>query len=127
MELWVKINGEKKKYQGSFCAVMESLVRDGKGKEVQILCMHAPPRERRRWKREFRWYDRDILKTASAIARWFYLRDYRKIRRRIKELKKRAKYIVKGEIHYNPNIMKEVEALKGKLSEIERKLEELKV
>lgn len=127
MELWVKINGEKKKYQGSFGTVMENLVKDGKGKEVQILCMHAPSRERRRWKREYRWYDKDILKTASAIARWFYLRDYRRIRRRIKELKKRAKYIVKGEIHYNPKIMKEVEALKEKLSQIEKKLEELKV
>ncbi len=127
MELWVKINGEKKKYQGSFGVVMENLIKDGKGKEVQILCMHASPRERRRWKREYRWYDKDILKTASAIARWFYLRDYRKIRRRIKELKKRAKYIVKGEIYYNSKIMKEVEALKEKLSEIEKKLEELKV
>jgi len=127
MELWVKINGEKKKYQGSFCAVMENLVKDGKGKEIQILCIHAPPRERRRWKRELRWYDRDVLKTASAIATWFYTREYRKIRRRIKELKKRAKYLSKGEIMYNPKLMKVVEELQKKLSEIEKKIEELKV
>jgi len=127
MELWVKIGDEKKKYQGSFKSVMENLVKEGRGKEIQILCMHAPPRERRRFKRELRWYDKDILKTASAIARWFYLREYRKIRRRIKELKNRAKYISKGEIAYNPKIMKEVEALKEKLSEIEKKIEELRV
>ncbi|HIQ48315.1 MAG TPA: hypothetical protein EYH58_01585 [Aquifex aeolicus] len=127
MELWVKIDGEKKKYQGSFQAVMENLVKDGKGKEVQILCMHAPPRERRRFKRELRWYDKDIIKTASAIATWFYIKEYRKIRRRIKELKNRAKYLSKGEIMYNPRIMKEVENLKNKLSEIEKKIEELKV
>ena len=127
MELWVKINGEKKKYQGSFCAVMENLVKDGKGKEVQILCMHAPARERRRWKREYRWYDKDIIKTASAIATWFYMREYRKIRRKIKELKKRAKYLSKGEIMYDKRIMKQVEELKNKLSEIEKKIEEIKV
>ncbi|GAB6066082.1 hypothetical protein JCM9492_11740 [Aquifex pyrophilus] len=127
MELWAKVGEEKKKYQGSFRAVMENLVKDGKGKEVQILCIHAPARERRRFKRELRWYDRDILKTASAIARWFYLRDYRKIRRRIKELKKRAKYISKGEIMYCPKIMAQVKELENKLSEIEKKLEELKV
>ena len=127
MELWVKINGEKKKYQGSFWAVMENLVRDGKGKEVQILCMHAPARERRRWKREYRWYDKDIIKTASAIAIWFYMREYRKIRRRIKELKKKAKYYSKGEIMYDKEIMKQVEELQNKLSEIEKKIEEIKV
>ncbi|NPA32146.1 MAG: hypothetical protein GXO04_00820, partial [Aquificae bacterium] len=68
MELWVKIDGEKKKYTGSFRSVMENLYKDAKGKEVQILCLHAPARERRRFKRELRWYDKDIVKTASAIA-----------------------------------------------------------
>ncbi len=127
MELWVKINGEKKKYQGSFRSVMESLVKEGKGKEVQILCMHAPPRERRRWKRELRWYDRDVLRTASAIATWFYTREYRRLRRRIKELKKRARYLSKGEIMYNPRVMKVVEELQNRLSEIEKKIQELRV
>ncbi len=127
MELWVKINGEKKKYQGSFRSVMESLVKEGKGKEVQILCMHAPPRERRRWKRELRWYDRDVLRTASAIATWFYTREYRRLRRRIKELKKRARYLSKGEIMYNPRVMKVVEKLQNRLFEIEKKIQELRV
>ncbi|HIP43533.1 MAG TPA: hypothetical protein EYG91_06590 [Aquifex aeolicus] len=127
MELWVKINGEKKKYQGSFRAVMENLVKDGKGKEVQILCIHAPPRERRRFKRKLRWYDKDIIKTVSAIATWFYIRECRKIRRRIKKLKNRAKYLSKGKIMYSPRIMMELENLKNKLSEIDKKIEELKV
>ncbi|NPB07489.1 MAG: hypothetical protein GXN96_01010 [Aquificae bacterium] len=127
MELWVKINGEKKKYQGSFRSVMESLVKEGKGKEVQILCMHAPPRERRRWKRELRWYDKDVLRTASAIATWFYTREYRRLRRRIKELKKRARYLSKGEIMYNQRMMKVVEELQNRLSEIEKKIQELRV
>ncbi len=128
MELWVKIGKTKKKFQGSFRDVMESIVKEGKGKEtVELLSFHAGQKERRRFKRELRCNDKDLLKTASSIARWFYLRDIRKIRRRIKELKKRARYISKGEVFYCPKIMQQVKELEGKLGEIENKLEELKV
>ncbi len=128
MEIWVKIGDTKKKYQGSFRAVMESIVRDAKGKEsVQLLSFHAGQKERRRLKRELRANDKDLLKTASAIARWFYEIDRRKIRRRIKELKKRARYVSKGEIFYRKDIMEQVKALEKQLEEIDKKLEELKV
>jgi methyl-accepting chemotaxis protein len=128
MEIWVRIGRTKKKYQGSFRSVMESIVKDGKGKKtVQLLSFHAGKKERRRLKRELREHDKDLLKTASAIARWFYEIDRRKIKRRIKELKKRARYVSKGEIFYRPEIMDQVRDLENQLREIEKKLEDLKV
>ena len=127
MEIWVRIEGNKRKYQGSFREVMESIVRDGRGKSVQLLSFHAGQKERRRLKRELRANDRDLLKTASAIARWFYEIDRRKIRRRIKELKRRARYVSKGEVFYRPEVMRRVEELQAELGEIERRLEDLKV
>ena len=128
MELWAKIGRSKKKFQGSFRSVMEQLVKEAKGKKtVQLLSFHAGQKERRRFKRELRWHDKDLLKTASAIAIWFYEIDRRKIKRRIKELKKKARYVSKGEVFYCPEIMKQVKELEGKLSEIEKKIEELRV
>ncbi len=128
MELWAKIGRTKKKFQGSFRNVMESIVREGKEKKtVELLSFHAGQKERRRLKRELRQNGRDLLKTASAIATWFYKRDMRKIRRRIKELKKRARFVSKGEIFYCPRIMAEVRELENKLDEIQNKIEELKV
>ncbi len=128
MELWAKIGRSKKKFQGSFRSVMEQLVKEAKGKKtVQLLSFHAGQKERRRFKRELRWHDKDLLKTASAIAIWFYEIDKRKIRRRIKELKRKARYISKGEVFYCPEVMKQVKELEGKLSEIEKKIEELRV
>ncbi|MDQ7038719.1 MAG: hypothetical protein Q9N26_05925 [Aquificota bacterium] len=128
MEIWVKIGRTKKKYQGSFRAVMENIVKDGKGKKaVQLLSFHAGKKERRRLKRELREHDKDLLRTASAIARWFYEIDRRKIKRRIKELKKRARYLSKGEVFYKPEVMEQVRELEKQLEEIDRKMEELKV
>ncbi len=128
MELWAKIGRSKKKFQGSFRSVMEQLVKEAKGKKtVQLLSFHAGQKERRRFKKELRWHDKDLLKTASAIAIWFYEIDKRKIRRRIKELKRKARYISKGEVFYCPEVMKQVKELEGKLSEIEKKIEELRV
>jgi len=128
MELWAKIGRTKKKFQGSFRSVMESIVKEGKGKKtVELLSFHAGQKERRRLKRELRANDRDLLKTASSIARWFYLSDMRRIRRRIKELKRRARYLSKGEVFYCPKTMEQVRELEGKLEEIKNKLEELKV
>ena len=128
MEIWVKIGRTKKKYQGSLRSVMESIVKDGKGKKtVQLLSFHAGQKERRRLKRELRANDKDLLKTAISIARWFYEIDRRKIRRRIKELKKRARYVSKGEVFYRPKIMDQVRDLEKQLEGINKKLEELKV
>ncbi len=128
MELWAKIGRTKKKFQGSFRNVMEEIVKEGKGKKtVQLLSFHAGQKERRRLKRELRANDKDLLKTASSIARWFYLSDMRRIRRRIKDLKKRARYVSKGEVLYCPKTMEQVRELEGKLEEIRSKLEELKV
>ena len=128
MELWAKIGRTKKKFQGSFRSVMEEIVKEGKGKKtVQLLSFHAGQKERRRLKRELRANDKDLLKTASSIARWFYLSDMRRIRRRIKDLKKRARYVSKGEVFYCPKTMEQVRELESKLEEIRSKLEELKV
>jgi len=128
MELWAKIGRTKKKFQGSFRDVMENLVKEAKGKKtVELLSFHAGQKERRRLKRELRANDKDLLKTASSIARWFYLRDMRRIRRRIKELKRRARYLSKGEVFYCPKTMEQVKELESRLGEIENKLEELKV
>ncbi|NPA41810.1 MAG: hypothetical protein GXO18_05985 [Aquificae bacterium] len=128
MELWAKIGNSKKKFQGSFRSVMESLVKEAKGKKtVQLLSFHAGQKERRRLKRELRANDKDLYKTAVAITRWFYLIDLRKTRRRIKELKRKARYLSKGEVMYCPKIMDKVKELEGQLEDIKGKLEELKV
>ncbi len=128
MELWAKIGNSKKKFQGSFRSVMESLVKEAKGKKtVQLLSFHAGQKERRRLKRELRANDKDLYKTAVAITRWFYLIDLRRTRRRIKELKKKARYLSKGEVMYCPKIMDKVKELEGQLEDIKGKLEELKV
>ena len=128
MELWVKIGKSKKKFQGSLRDVMESVVKEGKGKKtVELLSFHAGQKERRRLKRELRANGKDLLKTASSLARWFYLRDLRRTKRRIKELKRRAKYVSKGEVFYCPKVMERVETLEKELGDIKGKLEELKV
>ncbi len=128
MELWAKIGNSKKKFQGSFRSVMESLVKEAKGKKtVQLLSFHAGQKERRRLKRELRANDKDLYKTAVAITRWFYLIDLRRTRRRIKELKRKARYLSKGEVMYCPKIMDKVKELEGQLEDIKGKLEELKV
>ncbi len=128
MELWVRIGRTKKKFQGSMRSVMESVVKEGKGKKnVELLSFHAGQKERRRLKRELRANGRDLMKTASSLARWFYLRDLRRTSRRIKELKRRAKYLSKGEVLYCPKVMERVKELEGQLGEIKSKIEELKV
>jgi len=126
MELWVKIEGEKKKYQGSFKGVMESLVREGKGKKVELLSFHAPQKERRRLKRELRAHGKDLLKTASSVARWFYEIERRRLRRRIKELKRRGRRLSKGEVFYDSKVLERIRGLEESLKEVEKKLEELR-
>ena len=128
MELWAKIGRTKKKFQGSFREVMESVVKEGKGKKtVELLSFHAGQKERRRLKRELRANNRNLLKTASSITSWFYLSDMRRLERRIKELKRRAKYTSKGETLYCSRTMEQVKDLENRLEQIKSRLEELKV
>ncbi len=127
MELWVKIGRSKKKLQGSFRDVMERLLEESKGKKtVQLLSFHAGQKERRRFKRELRANGKDLVKTATAVVRWFYLRDARALRRRIKELKKRARYLSKGEVLYCSGTLERARALEEELKRVESRLEELK-
>jgi len=115
MELWVNISGEKKKYQGSFKNVMESIYNEAKGKEADLLSIHASKKELRRFKREWRKNGRNLIETARKIARWFYLRDYRKARRCIKDYRKKA----------DPVSVSKVERARKLLQEVETKLEAL--
>ncbi len=127
MELWVKIGRSRKKFQGSFRDVMETLLRESRGKKtVELLSFHAGQKERRRFKRELRSHNRDLVKTAASLVRWFYTRDARQLRRKIKELKRRARYLSKGEVFYCPEAMEKVRELEEKLKEIESRLEEIK-
>lgn len=127
MELWVKIGRSRKKFQGSFRDVMETLLRESRGKKtVELLSFHAGQKERRRFKRELRSHNRDLVKTAASLVRWFYTRDTRQLRRRIKELKRKARYLSKGEVFYCPETMERIRELEDRLREIEDRLEEIK-
>jgi len=127
MELWVKIGRTKKKFQGSFRDVMEALLKESRGKKtVELLSFHAGQKERRRFKRELRSHNRDLVKTAASLVRWFYTRDARLLRRRIKELKRRARYLSKGEVFHCARTMERVRELENRLREIEGRLEEIK-
>ncbi len=69
MELWAKIDGEIKKFQGSFKKVMEEVAKEGEGKEVTLMSFHAEQKVRRRFKREFRAHDKNLLETAKHLAK----------------------------------------------------------
>ncbi len=122
MEMWVKVNEEKKKYQGSFRKVMEELSTDGKGKEVVLLSFHAPQKERRRLKRELRANGRDLVKTATKLRNWFYRMEIRKLRRKIHYLKRRAKFTSKGDVFYCSKTLERIKKLQEKIKEIDSKL-----
>ncbi|GEM_PF-720367 len=127
MELWIRIGDEKLKLQGSFRKVMEDILTKSKnGKKIELLSFHTSQKERRRLKRELRANNKDIVETARAVVRWFYTRDFRSVKRRIKELKKRARYLSKGEYFYCSSALKEITDLENKLKDIEKKLRELK-
>ena len=115
MEVWVSIDGEKKKFQGSFKSVMESITMEGKGKEVKLLSIHAPKKELRRFKRNFRTNQKDLLKTATEIAKWFYTKENRKLNRCIKDYRKKM----------DPQFIEKVEKAKSSLEDVKRKLENL--
>ncbi len=126
MELWARIGKTNKKFQGSFLGVMESLLKEAKGKKnVELLSFHAGQKERRRLKRELRKNGKDLVATARSIARWYYIRDIRRANRKIKELKRKARYTSKGEVLYCPKVLERVEELKAHKSSLESKLEGL--
>jgi len=124
MEMWIRINGEKRKLQGSFFKVMEDIYNSGQG-EISLLAYHAGKKERRRLKRLLRWYDRDLREVARQVLIKYYRSDRRKLKRRMEELKKRARYISKSQIYYCPEIMKEVEDIKKRIEEIDKKIDAL--
>ena len=127
MELWAKIGNSKKKFQGPFRSVMESVVKEGKGKKtVKLLSFHAGQKERRRLKRELRANGKDLYKTATSLTLWFYKIDARRLKRRINNLKKRARYTSKGENFYCPKLMERVRELESQLESVKGRLEELK-
>ncbi len=116
MELWVKVGEEKRKLVGSLWKVSEE-VSNLEG-EVKILSIHAPSRERRRVKKLIREKEGNVREAFKELALWFRKREARKIRRRIKELKKRAVINSKGERYYRPSLLKEIEKLEERLSSL---------
>ena len=127
MELWVKIGDEKKKYQGAFGKVMGDLWRDAKekGGPVQLLSIHSHKKELRRFKREMREHEGNLVEVAKCIAVWFLQKDMRKIRRKIKELKALARYTnSKGEVKFKKGAMRVVGELEEKLRKIEEEIKQ---
>ncbi|MBK3332235.1 hypothetical protein GWK41_04040 [Persephonella atlantica] len=108
MELWVSIGGEKKKYQGSFKNVMESLFTDGKGKEVKLFSVHAPKKELRRFKRELRKSRKDLIETARRIALWFYTRELRRANRCIKDYRKKTEPVSISKVKKARKLIEEI-------------------
>jgi len=59
-------------------------------------------------------------------VRWFYQQDARRLKRRIKELKSKARYLSKGEVLYCSKTLEKVRVLENQLRDIENRLEELR-
>ncbi len=67
MELWAKVNGEVKKFQGSMLKVMKDLASLSK---AELCAVNASKKELRRFKREFRKSGRDLVKAAQSYVNW---------------------------------------------------------
>ncbi len=125
MELWARIGDEKVKFQGSMLKVMEQIVEKGKDKEVQLLSFHAGQKERRRLKRELRAANKNLVEAAKNYVRWAYMAELRKIRRQIKELKKKEKVNSKGIVYLPKAVEEKIEHLKSQLEQVQEKLSQL--
>jgi len=126
MELWAKIGEEKVKLQGSMLKVMEELLEKSKnGDEVKLLSFHAGQKERRRLKRELRCANKDPVAAARNYVRWAYEIERRKLKRQIRELKRREKVNSKGIVFLPKGVQKRIEELKAKLEEVNPKLQNL--
>ena len=124
MELWAKIGEEKVKLQGSMLKVMEELLQRAKesGADVQLLSFHAGQKERRRLKRELRCAGKNLVEAARNYVRWAYQIEARRLRRQIKELKKKERVNSKGIRFLPKGVQKRVEELEAKLAEVNEKL-----
>ena len=111
MELWAKIGDEKVKLQGSMLKVLEELLEKGRDKEVQLLSFHAGQKERRRFKRELRAAGKNPVEAARNYVRWAYIIEARKLRRQIKELRKKEKVNSKGIKFLPKGVEKKIEEL----------------
>ncbi len=125
MELWAKIGEEKVKLQGSMVKVLEELLEKGKDKEVRLLSFHAGQKERRRLKRELRCANKNLLEAARNYVRWFYTIEARKLRRQIKELKKKERVNSKGIRFLPKGVQAKIEELQKKLEEVNAKIANL--
>ncbi len=125
MELWAKIGEEKVKLQGSMVKVLEELLEKGKDKEVQLLSFHAGQKERRRLKRELRCANKNLIEAARNYVRWFYTIEARKLRRQIKELKKKERVNSKGIRFLPKGVQAKIEELQKKLEEVNAKIANL--
>jgi len=71
MELWVRAeNGKTIKIQGSLKTVFET-VKEQFSQSPQILAFNGTKRERRRFKKELREANRDLLKAAERYINWY--------------------------------------------------------
>jgi thiamine pyrophosphate-dependent acetolactate synthase large subunit-like protein len=70
MELWVRDGEKSVKIQGSLKAVYEELLNRFK-ESPQILAFNGTKRERRRFKKELRQANRDLLKAAQNYLNWY--------------------------------------------------------
>ncbi len=127
MELWAKIGDEKVKLQGSMLKVMEEIVKlaKEKGADAQLLSFHAGQKERRRLKRELRCAGKNLVEAARNYARWAYEIERRKIRRQIKELKRKERVNSKGIRFLPKGVQKRIEELQEQLKAVEEKLANL--
>ncbi len=127
MELWAKIGDEKVKLQGSMLAVMEQLLERAKEKDgqAQLLSFHAGQKERRRLKRELRAAGKNLVEAARNYVRWSYQIEARKLRRQIRELKKKEKVNSKGIRFLPKGVQKRIEELEGQLAQVREKLANL--
>ena len=125
MELWAKIGDEKVKFQGSMFNVLKQVLEKGQGKEIKLLSFHAGQKERRRLKRELRCANKNLVEAARNYVRWALQIEERKIRRQIKELKRRERQNSKG-ITYLPKGVKErIAQLQEQLNKVRSELANL--
>ncbi len=121
MELWAKIGNEKVKFQGSFRKVMEELIEKAGDGNAQLLSLHTGQKERRRFKREFRAANKDLIKLSKNYLVWSYKIDLRKLKRKIRELNKKRKLDKKRADVY----LSKIEDLKKEMNQIREKITSL--
>ncbi len=121
MELWAKVGGEKVKFQGSFRSVMEQLLEKAKDKEAVLLSFHTGQKERRRFKRDFRAANKDLVQLAKNYLAWSYMIEIRKLNKKIKQLNTKRKIESKKADFY----LSRIEELKKQKQELENRLNNL--